>query len=1440
MRDILKGRDMLSFIQTLGAVFNNVRDNNPGKLLGAVQEMKSHGGDSLSGSARGELFLLEAEANSALKNVTGAENAYIHSEDLFSQEGMDYHRIRTGLFYTRFLLKNSRAEEAQKKLEQLSQKPALQDDPYLHAMFSLCLSELLMLRLRMGNKNLTEKLIQELEKIVSFLQILDSPGMGFERDFWLIENREPEEMLLELYYRMRKTQRALFLIQKLKAREIRKNLLLNKTPWIFSGQINRKMLEQSSEKLQEEVKNYIKSQYLLYPFFNELKRSYKDLERDHTPSMAHLKTAVGEFSFPNITHEELKAKFNQAGKSLNIAYNEHIKNLEEAIFESPCLGQLEPQKCCLIPMLPTLMDEDSLALDYYIGKKALYVSTISQGSTNFYKIDKDSDSLLLMVEKLGKMGTKNSSGVCSIDEALNTLFDLYLILIEPISKEMESRKKIYISPHAHLNMVPFEALYDGKSYIGDKFDFVFLPSLIYLRKILQNPGFIIKMGSPVRITDNTDTSLKKKYEGWKMDLNNPDEAKEAVPASGQTLNTSGIVLMDGLINSGRLMTEFMELFSKPGSDGEPANFDPGMPLPPGILLTNIDYSGGINNPSNSLNSIVNLSFLSGSRMALANLWNLPRQVVSIFLKFFIPALLTRDIKGAFNLAQEQMAGRYNSHPYYWAGFQLFGDRGTIEFNQSPEWKDLDTVDISRLMQSQGKILVPPLVNNEILFSGGEDKYITAINSRDGSCLWKMKTTDWVNIPFTMESGVLYYGGMDKRVFAMEQKTGRKKWEYGTRGWIVDPPAVNRKFVFVVSKDGYLYALDQSKGRMVKKHFLGDVENAVVSVTDRNLIISLESRDRLKIFCFSGKTLELIWEKTLPEIITGRGFIEDEAYYFATGSGKLISVNIVNGRINWKIDVNLDKKQGPLPGKGFIYFLTDRSEVASFSLKDSKITWKKKLPTAALSNLVSFRNSICVVCEDRYLYGFDELSGDMNVKIPLEYAAGRSIHAQGNNLYSMDPDRGIYRVWLKNPGKTAGKTPNLSWKIQAGDLFSPTPFGGIIPGTKRCSLPIFAPDSSAPVPEVLNIPEESGSSLTKADLENPILKPAGADDFSGYSPEKKLEPDFDPAPPTGKDLPEELDIPDANTPKPSKRRRKSSVPIKQNEDQLSLYFSLVLITFFIGMAFYALVSQNVQFLIISMFALFFIGFFMVVGRLQDENQKIKSLFNRFVPSHLVDGFMKGYKTHEKEITVLFQDIYNYTTISETITNEQLYDLLDEIDHITDRVVSKYDGEIMSYIGDAYMITFNAVHNVGGHAPKAVMTALEISIELEKLGRKLTQETGIRLPCKLQMGYGIHTGKALVGIRGAQSKLEPFVLGDTANVAARLQSLTRELGYDIIVSGDTNKRLEGLYETRNLGKTRLKGKVNPIQIYSVFKDKKSMEPKKNRGLSPIYFRLSHTQE
>jgi class 3 adenylate cyclase len=288
-------------------------------------------------------------------------------------------------------------------------------------------------------------------------------------------------------------------------------------------------------------------------------------------------------------------------------------------------------------------------------------------------------------------------------------------------------------------------------------------------------------------------------------------------------------------------------------------------------------------------------------------------------------------------------------------------------------------------------------------------------------------------------------------------------------------------------------------------------------------------------------------------------------------------------------------------------------------------------------------------------------------------------------------------------------------------------------------------------------------------------------------------------------------------KKKRPEKKSRQDVKLNDDDGStMWIKLALYTVpFIGLLVLFL-SNALEGKTILYFAVLFtilISFFLVNDYLQTENYKLRTMMHKFVPTGLMQKLGSDKKTAEKEVTVLFQDLYNYTSISEKLTTEELYSLLDAVDKITNDIVTKYGGEIMSYVGDAQMIVFNAAQDLEHHAIQAVKTAIEINAKVKELGESLEKDKNKKFPFKLQMGFGINTGKALIGVRGGSNKMEPFVIGDTTNTAVRLQKLTRQLDRRMLVTSSTASKVGNFFKLGDMGLFELKGKKVPTRVYAI---------------------------
>jgi adenylate cyclase len=182
-----------------------------------------------------------------------------------------------------------------------------------------------------------------------------------------------------------------------------------------------------------------------------------------------------------------------------------------------------------------------------------------------------------------------------------------------------------------------------------------------------------------------------------------------------------------------------------------------------------------------------------------------------------------------------------------------------------------------------------------------------------------------------------------------------------------------------------------------------------------------------------------------------------------------------------------------------------------------------------------------------------------------------------------------------------------------------------------------------------------------------------------------------------------------------------------------------------------------------------------------------------------------------LTVLFCDIRGFTPMSERLEPEVVAELLGE--YLTDltAVVFKHGGTVDKYVGDCIMALYNVPFEHPEHAQQAVRTANEIQEHTRALSERWKARTGV----DLVNGVGICTGEAIVGTLGSRQRLEYTAIGDTVNLAARLETLTKEFEAPIIISEATYALLNDEFSVRPLGTVTIKGKEKPAKIYAVLK-------------------------
>jgi adenylate cyclase len=220
----------------------------------------------------------------------------------------------------------------------------------------------------------------------------------------------------------------------------------------------------------------------------------------------------------------------------------------------------------------------------------------------------------------------------------------------------------------------------------------------------------------------------------------------------------------------------------------------------------------------------------------------------------------------------------------------------------------------------------------------------------------------------------------------------------------------------------------------------------------------------------------------------------------------------------------------------------------------------------------------------------------------------------------------------------------------------------------------------------------------------------------------------------------------------------------------------------------------------------------------ERAAIMDIFSRCVSPEVADTFwekrgdivMGG---ERRTVTLIFTDIRGFTTLSENVDSEEVVKWLNEYFSRMHKIVCAYGGHINKYIGDGLMIVFGAPIARGDRleARAAVSCGLEMLAEVEQINRDWE---GTGRP-HLAIGVGVHTGVATCGVVGAEGRLEYTLIGDTVNLASRLESTTKEKGVPILISDVTAALLGVDYETEPLGDVKVKGKKESTQVLTVRK-------------------------
>lgn len=208
-------------------------------------------------------------------------------------------------------------------------------------------------------------------------------------------------------------------------------------------------------------------------------------------------------------------------------------------------------------------------------------------------------------------------------------------------------------------------------------------------------------------------------------------------------------------------------------------------------------------------------------------------------------------------------------------------------------------------------------------------------------------------------------------------------------------------------------------------------------------------------------------------------------------------------------------------------------------------------------------------------------------------------------------------------------------------------------------------------------------------------------------------------------------------------------------------------------------------------------------------RIHEVTKKFVPNEFIRSLGKESLTDvmlgdqvEKNVTVLFTDIRDFTTLSEKMTPEENFRFVSSFNARLGPIIRSNRGFINQYLGDSIMALF----------PEDPEDALKAAIDMQKAVQELNvQRNSEGLPL-IKAGIGMHTGPLIMGITGDEHRLDAATISDTVNTAARIESLTKHYASPLLLSGETLAQINasGNYHFRHLGKVLLKGKNNLLNI------------------------------
>lgn len=270
--------------------------------------------------------------------------------------------------------------------------------------------------------------------------------------------------------------------------------------------------------------------------------------------------------------------------------------------------------------------------------------------------------------------------------------------------------------------------------------------------------------------------------------------------------------------------------------------------------------------------------------------------------------------------------------------------------------------------------------------------------------------------------------------------------------------------------------------------------------------------------------------------------------------------------------------------------------------------------------------------------------------------------------------------------------------------------------------------------------------------------------------------------------------------------------------LTLAYLIVGMAGYLSAAFGLFVSQRYILPIVAPQGMLFLG--VVLPTLEQavsqelEKRRVRNLFSRFIAPEVVDQLIATRNlaslNKRADLSILFSDIRGFTTLSEKLTPEEVVALLNPYLEAMSKVIHQHGGTVDKYEGDAIIAFFGEPVPYADHAARAVRAALDMRRALADLKEGWARDGH---PTQIEMGIGINSGEVFVGLLGSEQRINYTVIGDNANLASRLQDLTKTYAWPILISESAYQQVQDEFDAELADTVTVKGKSRPVNVYKV---------------------------